>query len=285
METTPTTTPLTQHIKAAQRSSAEQQDLDTSLLFAVGGGERARARALIRRGANPSAPKNRPGLSAPQNKTTALIAAAELGNDKILKALLSAPTLDAQATDSFGDSALAWAASFGHVECLKMLVPLSNVHGKNEVGQTALMLAARRGSADCIKELIGISDARDVDHGGTTALMIASGLGQLEAAAVLVEGSDIDAEDQYGNTALCHAIIYQEEDVCRFLAPLSSLRKTLALGENTLDLAHKLAQENPSNSAARRIYDIVFSIAEQKELAAATKLEMGAKRSAPTRAL
>lgn len=268
----PQVSPLSEH---------QQQELDTSLLFAVGGGEAEKARALVRRGANPSASKNLPGISPPNNKTTALIEAARLGHDKMLRILLSARALDVSATDSFGDSALAWASAAGHLESVKLLAPVSNVQSKNSSGQTALMLAARNGFTAGVKELLADSNVLDVDDRGRSALMIACSHGQLQTVAALIEASDIDAEDQYGCTALCHAISGREEAICDLLAPRSDLGKKLTLGGTALDFA----RSRRIDSATRRIFEIIFSFAERQTLSAVSTTETRKNRASHARSL
>lgn len=78
--------------------------------------------------------------------------------------------------DSNGYSPLVWAAAYGQLSTVKMLLSLGadpNVAGLN--GETALLFAASNGHVHVVKELLSQNvDVNYVDHDGNSALMYAA---------------------------------------------------------------------------------------------------------------
>ena len=251
------------------RSNEQQRHLDTALIFAVGGGEIQKIPALLRQGANPSALHAQPGGHGCKAQTTALIAAASLGHEKTLRALLSSATPGSDARNSEGDNALSAAAAAGHLASVKILLPISDANAANNRGQTALMLAARHGDLECLAELSSRSNALAKDHRGKTALMLASEEGYLRAAALLAPISDVDALDLSETSALDQAAAWEDEAMCSLLAPLSDFAKQAASGLDLLQFlaeAKKRSEDAGPGTAAARIYAMILSQSERQEL-------------------
>ncbi|PRZ56449.1 ankyrin repeat protein [Paraburkholderia fungorum] len=189
---------------------------------------------------------------------TALMWAARHNFAECVSLLL--PASDARAEDQNGDTALMWAVeNLEHVSGLESVRLLSGRGAAliaNGEGETPLMLAARRGDVECVKELLPVSDlaAQDLEsemtalhwaaHAGRlqwggyyrgsatglderqaqviellapksdlaartlcgkTPLLIAAERGSASAIAALIERSDLAAADHSGRTALHYA--------------------------------------------------------------------------------
>jgi ankyrin repeat protein len=106
--------------------------------------------------------------------------AAERGD---LSALVQA--LDGGADALKGDSlALRWAAAAGHVDCVRLLIPVSDPLAWDSY---ALRAAAGNGYARCVELLIPASDAKAED---SWALRRAAEEGRTECVKLLIPASD-----------------------------------------------------------------------------------------------
>lgn len=114
---------------------------------------------------------------ATQNKLDCgLVASAEAGNAALTLELLAMgadPLYD-------GSTPLRMAASNGHLECVKMLLPISN---PDDESSYALQLAARNGHAECLRVLIR---ACDPEADWALALRWAAREGQVECVRLLI---------------------------------------------------------------------------------------------------
>ena len=155
---------------------------------------------------------------------TALTLAAEKGHAACVRVLLthSDPASRAKVMSDFqpdkagklrsnrldmksdlGHTALMQAAFYGHAECVKLLLPVSDARSTGGVcAETALMLAASEGHADCVALLLPASDPKFRDrHTDSTALIKAAQDNHLAAVRALLPHSDIGAKDMYQLTA------------------------------------------------------------------------------------
>ena len=71
--------------------------------------------------------------------------AAKAGTEAELKAFRQKPGCEAFSQDKNGITALMWAALYGHEECVRLLLPVSNALAQNEDGLTASTLARNDG--------------------------------------------------------------------------------------------------------------------------------------------
>ena len=103
--------------------------------------------------------------------------------------------------NSKGMTALMAAAECGDMDCVGVLLGVSDTKGKDNDGMTALMYAARKGAWDCVGVLLPLSDAKEGNGDGWTALMLAASHGHLECMEALLPGSDVFAVTVHGITA------------------------------------------------------------------------------------
>lgn len=87
-------------------------------------------------------------------QTDALLRAAREGNADTVKALLSSPGADVNATDERGSTALLEAARYGHDDVARALIAAgANIKARDHEGKTALMLAVAGGHDDVVRVL------------------------------------------------------------------------------------------------------------------------------------
>lgn len=90
---------------------------------------------------------------------------------------------------------LCWAAEGGHLECVKLLIPVSDPKAADS---QALCRAADNGHAECVKLLIPVSDPR-ADNSGALRLAVLSG--HMDCVKLLLPVSDPLGRDDDGLTA------------------------------------------------------------------------------------
>jgi uncharacterized protein len=172
-----------------------------------------------------------------------LIDAVKGGDAAAVRSLLARHTLDVNAAEADGSTALHWAAQRDNLEMADLLLaaganakaatrykitPLTlactngdaamiqhllkagaDPNGASEEGQTPLMTAALTGKADAIKVLLtaGAKVNAAEPYKGQTALMWAASEGNADAEAMLIEfGADVKAKSAGGFTALLFAV-------------------------------------------------------------------------------
>lgn len=114
--------------------------------------------------------------------------------------------------------ALTLAAANGHLECVKILAPISDTLADNS---EALCQAATNGHVQCVEFLIPISDAAAENSG---ALCLAARNGHVECVNALIP----KAEPLDATNALCIAAFEGHPECVALLLPLSaSMRHTL----------------------------------------------------------
>jgi len=82
-----------------------------------------------------------------------LVVAAKEGNSVLVGDLLA--TVDARDNDSV---ALRWAAANGHVECVRLLIPVSDPHACHSA---ALRFSAMAGATECVRALLPLCEVEE----------------------------------------------------------------------------------------------------------------------------
>src|SRR4051812_39143023 len=87
-------------------------------------------------------------------QSDALLRAAREGNADTVKALLSSPGADVNATDERGSTPLIEAARYGHDDVARALLAAgADTKARDRDGKTALMLAVQGGNDDVVRVL------------------------------------------------------------------------------------------------------------------------------------
>jgi cytohesin len=187
--------------------------LDEELFEAVGDGNAAKVRELLKRGANPNA-KNEHGW-------TPLHRAAYRGHADVARLLLEhGADANAKSKDSFFPTPLHLAAAVGHVDVTKLLLEHgADANAKNKYGYTPLHFAANKGHAEVARLLLEYGanvNAKEKD--GFTPLHFAAAFGYAVVARLLLEhGADPSIGDNDSVTPLDIARAAGHEEVARVI--------------------------------------------------------------------
>jgi hypothetical protein len=117
------------------------------------------------------------GADARAQDSWALVGAASYGHGECVRLLM--PVSDAKAQDSL---ALRWAAAGGQADCVRLLIPASDPLAK---GSHALRWAAAFGQAECVASLLPASDPLAVGDEGLDAAASARKEGHMEVAGMI----------------------------------------------------------------------------------------------------
>jgi cytohesin len=187
--------------------------LDEELFEAVGDGNAAKVRELLKRGANPNA-KNEHGW-------TPLHRAAYRGHADVARLLLEhGADANAKSKDSFIPTPLHLAAAMGHVDVTKLLLEHgADANAKNKDGFTPLHFAANKGHAEVARLLLEYgADANAKNKDGFTPLHFAAAFGYAVVARLLLEhGADPSIGDNDSVTPLDIARAAGHEEVARVI--------------------------------------------------------------------
>lgn len=155
----------------------------------------------------------------------------------IIRDVLSAGA-NVMTEDDAKRNSLIWAAQWGYVEIMRILLDVSGVHAdeKNTTGTTALMYA---NNADMARFLISRgANVREKAQNKDTPLIIASFLGRLDVVQLLLSsGANVDDINKTGATALRGAIEKNHVDVIRALLDNGA---DVNLSDSTLSLSPPL---------------------------------------------
>lgn len=225
--------------------------INDDLIEAVLNGDDQRV-AIILASNDPQLDINHPG------KWNALIAATCSGHVNIVQSLLADPTINVNATDSDGRTALSWAALLNKIRIVKTLCTIPGIDinhcADNGDGDTALMLAASSDNREVVRQLL-ITPGCDVNFAssdGFTALMSASVNGNGEVVRQLLEaGADMSLINESGETALMGAVRNGHSEVVKILENHAALLKLPTYEQNARN-----AIEGEARAEMRRIYQL-----------------------------
>jgi hypothetical protein len=176
----------------------------TPLIVAILQNNNDSANILIERGAN----LNMKDIFG----RTALHLTAQKKNRDILQKLLEKKTeIDIEPKDSVNVTPLSYAATFGDVECVRLLLDSgANINSKDINSWTPLFYAVEYGKMDAAKFLIDRgANILEKNKFGNTPLHVACKRGNLDMVKLLLEngaGQGINDKDNIGFTALMFAV-------------------------------------------------------------------------------
>jgi len=153
-----------------------------------------------------------------QKETTPLMYAAAFGSVDAMKILLDAGA-DVNAKNALSVSPLLWCA--GDLEKVRLLVSKgADVNARSKQGQTTLLIAASQDGASEIVKLL-LDKGADVSACGfmnTTVLLSATYANDTAIVKLLLEKDvDVNAQDVTGETPLMNAASYGNVEVTRML--------------------------------------------------------------------
>ncbi|CAK9084602.1 unnamed protein product [Durusdinium trenchii] len=146
--------------------------------------------------------------------------------------------------DHNGSSALDWAAGGGHLDCVKLLLPLaSNVQVCRRDGRSPLHWAARFGRLEMCRFLleVGLGRVEDRSADGTSPMMLACFGGHIDVVELLVQSrADLFARNSFDCDAGHFAGLGGSIEACRWLSEHGmSLLRPQCSGHTVL---HKAAE-------------------------------------------
>lgn len=163
--------------------------------------------------------------------------AAYFGLKDVLLLLLE-DGFDPNSKDSYGNTAILWAASRGHEAVVQQLLETEGVNpdSKARYNRTPLSWAAAKGHDATIKMLLDDSrvDVNSLDNNGHTPLWWAAMHGWEEVVKLLLASDQIDREikDSRGQTVLDIAKRYHRQGVIKLLVGKEDLKTAVWRHQN-----------------------------------------------------
>ncbi|MCY4638682.1 MAG: ankyrin repeat domain-containing protein [Acidobacteria bacterium] len=156
----------------------------------------------------------------------ALLADAVQRQDVVAVGDLLQASIDVNARQVDGMTALHWAAYYDDTELVGRLVGAgADVHAANRYGVTPLSLAAENANAEMVEQLLAAgADPNTTLPGGETVLMTAARTGRVGAVrALLAAGADLVTQEPVrGQTALMWAVAEGHADVVETLVEVGA---------------------------------------------------------------
>ena len=104
--------------------------------------------------------------------TPVLVAAAFFGSSRALEVLLAGGA-NTDLADQNGATALAAATTSGHLSTVQLLLDAgANVNAQNWLGNTPLMIAVMHTQVECVRALLPVSDLNMTNFAGHAAFML-----------------------------------------------------------------------------------------------------------------
>ncbi|KAI8598668.1 hypothetical protein EDD21DRAFT_445992 [Dissophora ornata] len=155
-----------------------------------------------------------------EGKTMLMVAATE-NKHRVLRHLLTLPSIDVDLRDDEGDTALYQASAAGSTECVRLLLLAgASARQGNEESITPLIIASYNGFIAICRLLItvGHADVNQQDNTQKSALLLASYAGHVDVMAELIDrGATLNTLDQYGWSSLMLAAYAGELEACKLL--------------------------------------------------------------------
>lgn len=172
-------------------------------------------------------------------------AAAELGVEKILRALLSRGDVDIEYKDDNGLTVLWYVLASKSQSCIKFILsfnPEIDVQGKD--GENMMHQAARFGNKNMLESLVGRGVfIESVDPHGRTPLWLAVDSGDEECVKLLLgQQTDINAQDSSKVSILHQAVYKTHVHIVKLLLGIS----TKTQDQPNPDLEHEIAVPSPN---------------------------------------
>src|SRR3990167_8637458 len=161
------------------------------------------------------------------NGNTALIFAASYGHRDVVRLLLDRGA-GINAVDVLRDTALILAAQNDHIDTVKLLLSRgANINAINDYGSTSLIQAAQNDHTDIVKLLLSRgANINAVDVIGNTALIQTAFNGHRDTVRLLLKmGANINATNNYGATALRFARLQGHTEIVKIFEEMLEIKQ------------------------------------------------------------
>jgi cytohesin len=182
--------------------------------------------------------------------------AAAIGDVNFVASLLEKGTAVDSVGDSFGKTALQYAALRGHRDVAELLLAKgARIDAQEDwPGGTALDYAAEKGHKEVIELLVSrgadINAGRRGGYGGDTPLHSAVRTGHKDVVELLIaKGANINAKNNKGQTPLDIALIRNQKDIVELL-------QTKGAGVSTIHAAVRLGDADKTRSFLEKGIDV-----------------------------
>ncbi|CAH0051773.1 unnamed protein product [Clonostachys solani] len=182
-----------------------------------------------------------------------LLSAARSGKLDSITSLFEKGQVDANSADEDGYTALLFAAEAGQDAAVKLLIGLgTEIESKNNSGETSLWLAAHYGHGTVVQTLLESgADPNSADELGQTPVSAAAEGGHLQAvSSLLARDADIDIKTCYGKNALMFAAENGNDAVIR---TLSSHKEGSKSAFDLSDMSASLVQADEFGHSTKKI--------------------------------
>ena len=146
--------------------------------------------------------------------------AAQAGDCALLEELYNKHSINVNASDEEGTTALMYSAANGKLDCVKYLrKQKADINTINREGNTALLLSAFNGHLPCVEYLVQEgADIHTIDKEGNTALILSAWEGHLACVKwLLQQGPDVNTTNKSGSTALMYSALSGKLDCLKYL--------------------------------------------------------------------
>jgi len=159
-------------------------------------------------------------LAAQTRPEPRLVVAMKNQDATAVRALLK-QSVDVNASDADGATALQWAAHWNDLDTVKTLIAAgAKAAAASRYGVTPLHEAAEIGSAPIVNALLRAGASPDATYGdGETPLMLAARSGNVESVKLLIEaGANVNAAERFrGQTPLMMAAVENHAEIVQAL--------------------------------------------------------------------
>ena len=195
---------------------------------------------------------------------TDLLDSARLGSkDGLLSALKKGANPNYKSHKE--QTALHYAAMNGHLDCVRILIPLSTPDAPDAYGRTPIHRATENGYFQCVVCLLTVSNTHIKDANDWSLLHWAARYGHTECVSLLLTDEHCHARNNRGDSALHLAAQYGHSVCVSLLLPFSPFEAL----NHSQQTPQQLARQNQHDHCSALIEAFSLSVCESHDLESA----------------